>query len=740
MGNAMKKYLIVLIICLCAATAGAWSINDYTDEEKAKLAGIETGAEVNAPLVSQEVAEAGTSITEYSWSPLRIFQAISAWVSANLGEMSTVDDAPDDGFYYSRKDGAWEIAPSSGDVTGPASAVNNNFASFDGITGKLIKDSGSKASDFEAAGAVSEHESTYDHTSFVTGTPWADMGYLTEESDPDFTLWLSTFDSFETGDETDPVFGAWLIATPPLYSESDPAVGTHESTYDHTLIATALQAESDPDFNAWDKSTGISITESQISDFGSYLTAESDPAVGTHESTYDHTLIATALQAEDDPDFDAWLLATPPLYPGGWYDALQNTIKLSDFDDDLSYLTAETDPDFAAWLLATPPLYSEVDGSTTNEINTVTGDDSNTTSGLAITIAGGGDVTTSVSGDTVTISCTDTNTTYTASNFDIKDLTDSTSLRSTWSGKQDALTFGIANTNAVKIDSADAASGEYAKLTANGIASESASEVKVGLSLDNVPNLKQKLDATTAPVATNDTTEGYAVGSKWIDVTADKAYFCLDATEDAAVWQEVGAGGYTNLTSFVNQTAWRLFYSNADGDVTELALGTDGQVLTSTGASTAPQFEDAGAASVTYASASEINTGTETAKAVNPDALKDSVYGLDRTVQSVTASDGTGTPNVITLNLNSGHIILLTMDEDSEIAFSNVPSGYCRVIIRFIQDGGGNEPWVNQDDFLWPNGVKMDLSTAAGAKDDFQFYTFDGGTTWNVVMIGAEVQ
>ena len=34
------------------------------------------------------------------------------------------------------------------------------------------------------------------------------------------------------------------------------------------------------------------------------------------------------------------------------------------------------------------------------------------------------------------------NTTYSASDFDIKDLTDSTSLRSTWSGKQDALISG----------------------------------------------------------------------------------------------------------------------------------------------------------------------------------------------------------------------------------------------------------------------------------------------------------
>ena len=58
--------------------------------------------------------------------------------------------------------------------------------------------------------------------------------------------------------ETDPVFSAWLIATPPLYS------------YDET----------DPIFTAWDKSTGISITESQISDLQGYLTAETDPIVG----------------------------------------------------------------------------------------------------------------------------------------------------------------------------------------------------------------------------------------------------------------------------------------------------------------------------------------------------------------------------------------------------------------------------------------------------------------------------
>lgn len=76
-----------------------------------------------------------------------------------------------------------------------------------------------------------------------------------------------------------------------------------------------------------------------------------------------------------------------------------------------------------------------------------------------------------------------------ASDFDIEDLTDSTNLRTTWSGKQDALTFGIANTNAVKIDSADVADDEYARFTANGLESRSAGEVRgdIGLDTDDSP-------------------------------------------------------------------------------------------------------------------------------------------------------------------------------------------------------------------------------------------------------------
>jgi len=52
---------------------------------------------------------------------------------------------------------------------------------------------------------------------------------------------------------------------------------------------------------------------------------------------------------------------------------------------------------------------------------------------------------------------------------------------------------------------------------------------------------------------------------------------------------------HDNLTEFVDQTAWRMFYSNASGDVTEVGLGSATQVLTSNGASAAPSFQAPGA-------------------------------------------------------------------------------------------------------------------------------------------------
>ena len=76
---------------------------------------------------------------------------------------------------------------------------------------------------------------------------------------------------------------------------------------------------------------------------------------------------------------------------------------------------------------------------------------------------------------------------------------------STWNAKQSELTFGIANTNAVKIDSTSVAENDYAVFTDEGIEGVSISEVKEDLSLNNVTN-ESKATMFTNPTFTGTTT------------------------------------------------------------------------------------------------------------------------------------------------------------------------------------------------------------------------------------------
>ena len=64
--------------------------------------------------------------------------------------------------------------------------------------------------------------------------------------------------------------------------------------------------------------------------------------------------------------------------------------------------------------------------------------------------------------------------------------------------KQNTLTFGISNTNSVRIDSADVADDEYARFTSNGLESRSYSEVRTDLGLVVGTNIQAyDVDLTT---------------------------------------------------------------------------------------------------------------------------------------------------------------------------------------------------------------------------------------------------
>jgi hypothetical protein len=60
------------------------------------------------------------------------------------------------------------------------------------------------------------------------------------------------------------------------------------------------------------------------------------------------------------------------------------------------------------------------------------------------------------------------------------------------------------------------------------------------------------LTATAAPTTGDDSGDGYAVGSRWIDVSANKEYVCLDASVGAAVWTETTQSGGGTVDRSIN--------------------------------------------------------------------------------------------------------------------------------------------------------------------------------------------
>lgn len=86
-----------------------------------------------------------------------------------------------------------------------------------------------------------------------------------------------------------------------------------------------------------------------------------------------------------------------------------------------------------------------------------------------------------------------------------------------------------------------------------------------------IPASRLNNEATTAPTVSDDSNAGYAIGSEWIDTTADKVYKCVDATVGAAVWKDLTAAVSASEAFKVGS-----IYINITGTdpATELGYGT----------------------------------------------------------------------------------------------------------------------------------------------------------------------
>jgi hypothetical protein len=139
--------------------------------------------------------------------------------------------------------------------------------------------------------------------------------------------------------------------------------------------------------------------------------------------------------------------------------------------------------------------------------------------------------------------------------------------------KQATLTFGIANTNAVKIDSASVADNDYTKFTANGLEGRSFSEVKSDLSLNNVENTALSTWAGSSNITTVGTisaalnvagtvqTQVYAIGSLPSASPAGQRAFVNNnyyAFGSYTVGSTVYAGGSAFAPVYSDGSYWRL--------------------------------------------------------------------------------------------------------------------------------------------------------------------------------------
>ena len=62
---------------------------------------------------------------------------------------------------------------------------------------------------------------------------------------------------------------------------------------------------------------------------------------------------------------------------------------------------------------------------------------------------------------------------------------------------------------------------------------------------------------TSPPTSTNDSIEGYSVGSRWLDATNDVLWFCINATASSAIWiieTQYGFQSLTDLATIVYNT------------------------------------------------------------------------------------------------------------------------------------------------------------------------------------------
>ena len=268
-------------------------------------------------------------------------------------------------------------------------------------------------------------------------------------------------------------------------------------------------------------------------------------------------------------------------------------------------------------------------------------------------------------------------------------------------GGQASLTFGISNTNAVKIDSSSVADDEFARFTANGLESRSTSEVRSDIGLGTAAVLDTGISNTnvakfTTGVADNDFLR--------VDGTSIEGRSASEVLSDISA---APAAGDSNILTVGALDSGSITSGFGSIDIGSSALSTTGSVTLG-----ATSFGDNNITNVGSIALDSIASDAGVGTAVTFSA------GNVPNTQTAGSQTGNITPDfsqytnfILTL---TGNIVL--QDPGDEVAGQ---SG----IFVFIQDGTGSRTLSHADDrYFVAGGTSITLSTGANAIDIVPYF------------------
>ena len=167
-----------------------------------------------------------------------------------------------------------------------------------------------------------------------------------------------------------------------------------------------------------------------------------------------------------------------------------------------------------------------------------------------------------------------------------------------------------------------------------------------------------KLDATANPTIANDSSQNYAVGSVWINVSTDKIFICVDSSSNAAQWRQVVANDGLKIvpetTNTIDIGSSSLKYKDLHLSGNALVGGTLGVTGLSTLASLNSSTVTIGASGSNNGSIDGVVIGGTTASAISGTTVSASNgFSGDLTgnvAGNVNATTGTSNFNNVAIN------------------------------------------------------------------------------------------